>query len=174
MSSVPIPAERPAFVTSREPQPSNPSGTTATSEPPPVPLNSYGGRSPLIARTPPPPESPSFAQREAAFSQDPGRPLDPGQLSNLSRGRGRVLPPCPSFRPIRARQSARNLAAVRESARVMRRGGVLFRTWRQGRDWRPVAAVRREVPAVRIGMCGLNELLLKKGAARFTHHNLYF
>ena len=99
VNTVPVPAERPAFVTSREPQPANPSGTTATSEPPPVPLNSYGGRSPLIARTPPPPESPSFAQREAAFSLDPGRPLDPGQLSNLSRGRGAGAAAMPEFPP---------------------------------------------------------------------------
>jgi hypothetical protein len=56
--------------------------------------NSYsGGRSnyysprPLINRNETPAPGPSFQQRLPAMSRDPGRPLDPWQVDNISRGR---------------------------------------------------------------------------------------
>ena len=63
-----------------------------------LPSTIYGGSQPgktLLTRTPPPPARPTFEQREPALRQDPGRPLDPGQLDNLSRGRpvGPARPP---------------------------------------------------------------------------------
>ncbi len=47
----------------------------------------WGGSRPLIIRNETPGPSPSFQQRQPAMSRDPGRPLDPWQVDNLSRGR---------------------------------------------------------------------------------------
>lgn len=44
------------------------------------------GRRPLVSRTPPPPQNPSFAQRQPAMQQHPGRPLEPQQVENIRRG----------------------------------------------------------------------------------------
>ena len=59
----------------------------------------------LITRTPPPANLPTFEQRQPAFRQDPGRPLDPGQVNNLSQGRpagpfrSTEFPPHPAWAP---------------------------------------------------------------------------
>jgi hypothetical protein len=60
---------------------------------------------PLIARTPPPPRQPTFAQRQPAYRRDPGRPLSPAQVQNIDRGRpagparAEEFPPHPSWAP---------------------------------------------------------------------------
>ena len=57
-------------------------------------------RGPLVARNfPPPPVEPSFQQRQPALARDPGRPLDPYQLRNISRGRFAGPPRAPDFPP---------------------------------------------------------------------------
>ncbi len=59
----------------------------------------------LIARTPPPARQPSFAQRQPAYRMDPGRPLSPAQVQNISRGRPagpahvEEFPPHPAWAP---------------------------------------------------------------------------
>lgn len=47
----------------------------------------YSNSRPLIVRNETPGPSPSFQQRLPAIRQDPGRPLDPWQVDNISRGR---------------------------------------------------------------------------------------
>ena len=39
-----------------------------------------------MVNTPPPPQKPSFEQRQPALEQHPGRPLEPQQVQNLQRG----------------------------------------------------------------------------------------
>lgn len=98
-NSVPVPAERPTLVTVSQPQTASASGASAPNEQSQSQPNSDGGRSPLIVLTPPPPDSPSFALRQPAHSLDPGRPLDPGQLNNLSQGRPAGAPATAEFPP---------------------------------------------------------------------------
>jgi hypothetical protein len=43
-------------------------------------------RRPLVTRTPPPPQKPSFDQRQQGMQQHPGRPLEPQQVDNIRRG----------------------------------------------------------------------------------------
>src|SRR5215472_5925931 len=43
-------------------------------------------RRPLVTRTPPPPPNPSYAQRQNASQDHPGRPLEPQQVDNIRRG----------------------------------------------------------------------------------------
>ena len=43
-------------------------------------------RRPLVTRTPPPPQNPSYAQRQNAAQDHPGRPLEPQQVENIRRG----------------------------------------------------------------------------------------
>jgi hypothetical protein len=63
--------------------------------------NQLPNERPLIARTPPPPPSPSFEQRRPAMEQHPGRPLEPQQVQNLRQGqpagpmRDHEVPPHP-------------------------------------------------------------------------------
>ncbi|HUZ03919.1 MAG TPA: DUF6600 domain-containing protein, partial [Acidobacteriaceae bacterium] len=47
----------------------------------------FGGARPLIQRNAAPGPMPTFQQRQPAMLRDPGRPLDPWQVNNLSRGR---------------------------------------------------------------------------------------
>ncbi len=60
---------------------------------------------PLITHTEPPAPRPTFAQRQPALSRDPGRPLGPRQVNNLSQGRPAgpartpEFPPHPSWAP---------------------------------------------------------------------------
>ncbi len=73
---------------------------------------------PLIARTPPPARAPSFAQRQPAYRMDPGRPLSPAQVQNISRGRPagpvrtKEFPPHPAWAPP-ARSTQRETPAQR-------------------------------------------------------------
>jgi hypothetical protein len=59
----------------------------------------------LLARTPPPAPKPTFAQREPAYRADPGRPLSPTQVRNISQGRpagaarAQEFPPHPAWAP---------------------------------------------------------------------------
>lgn len=50
----------------------------------------YGGAPanahPLVTNAPPPPPKPSFTQREPAYQEHPGRPLDPQQTNNVRQG----------------------------------------------------------------------------------------
>jgi hypothetical protein len=41
---------------------------------------------PLVTKNPPPQQNPSFAQRQPAMQEHPGRPLEPQQMDNLRRG----------------------------------------------------------------------------------------
>ncbi len=43
-------------------------------------------RKPLVTRTPPPPQNPSYAQRQGASQDHPGRPLEPQQVNNIRNG----------------------------------------------------------------------------------------
>jgi hypothetical protein len=43
-------------------------------------------RKPLVTRTPPPPQNPSYAQRQNASQDHPGRPLEPQQVNNIRNG----------------------------------------------------------------------------------------
>jgi hypothetical protein len=43
-------------------------------------------RKPLVTRTPPPPQNPSFVQRQNASQDHPGRPLEPQQVDNIRHG----------------------------------------------------------------------------------------
>lgn len=43
-------------------------------------------RRPLVVNTPPPPQKPSFEQRQPALEQHPGRPLEPQQVQNIQHG----------------------------------------------------------------------------------------
>ena len=43
-------------------------------------------RRPLVVNNPPPPQNPSFQQRQPALQDHPGRPLEPQQVDNLRRG----------------------------------------------------------------------------------------
>ena len=101
VNSVPVPAERPAFVTSREPQPA-PQGGAGASAPP-----SLGGRSQLIARTPPPPE-PEFCAA--------GGCIEPGSRTSAGSGTAEQSEPRPGGGCCRhARVSAPSGRAVRHA-----------------------------------------------------------
>lgn len=43
-------------------------------------------RRPLVTKNPPPPQNPSYAQRQGASQDHPGRPLEPQQVDNIRRG----------------------------------------------------------------------------------------
>lgn len=43
-------------------------------------------RRPLVVNNPPPPQTPSFQQRQPALQDHPGRPLEPQQVQNIQRG----------------------------------------------------------------------------------------
>lgn len=47
----------------------------------------YNNPRPLVTRNEAPGPEPSFQQRQPFYSRDPGRPLDPWQVNNISRGR---------------------------------------------------------------------------------------
>lgn len=53
----------------------------------------------LVGHANPPPREPSFAERQPALSRDPGRPLGPHQINNLSRGRPAGPARTPEFPP---------------------------------------------------------------------------
>jgi hypothetical protein len=57
---------------------------------PPQGGSSQGGppqdHRPLVTKTPPPPQNPPFAQRQAPLQEHPGRPLEPQQMDNIRRG----------------------------------------------------------------------------------------
>ncbi len=57
----------------------HPAGQPGPGGPPPE-------RRPLVTRTPPPPQNPSYAQRQGASQDHPGRPLEPQQVENIRRG----------------------------------------------------------------------------------------
>lgn len=85
------PAERPApVVTHAEPapavRPANPA-PEAHMAPRPAPGGSPAPRPTFITKTPPPPRQPTFTQREPAYRQDPGRPLEPQQEENIRQGK---------------------------------------------------------------------------------------
>jgi hypothetical protein len=44
------------------------------------------GQRPLVTNAPPPPQNPSFNQRQPAMQDHPGRPLEPHQVDNLRQG----------------------------------------------------------------------------------------
>lgn len=56
-------------------------------------------RRPLVTKNPPPPQNPSYAQRQSASQDHPGRPLEPQQVNNIRNGqpagqmRDRETPP---------------------------------------------------------------------------------
>jgi hypothetical protein len=43
-------------------------------------------RRPLVTKTAPPPQNPSFSQRQGPLQDHPGRPLEPQQVENIRRG----------------------------------------------------------------------------------------
>jgi hypothetical protein len=60
---------------------------------------------PLVTKTPPPQQNPSFAQKQGAMQEHPGRPLEPQQVDNIRRGQpagqqqDREVPPHPAAQP---------------------------------------------------------------------------
>ncbi|MHB1936478.1 MAG: DUF6600 domain-containing protein [Acidobacteriaceae bacterium] len=101
VAAVPVPAERPPVIVALRPEVTTqpPSALAGSSQAQP----DEGFR--LIARTPPPAARPAFAQQLPGLSQDPGRPLDVGQMNNLAQGRpagpanARDFPPPTSLSP---------------------------------------------------------------------------
>jgi len=61
----------------------------------------------VVAKTPPPPPPVSFAQRQQALSQNPGRPLDSSEVQQIRSAQG---PPARTFvRPVQSQSNARRL-----------------------------------------------------------------
>jgi len=83
-----VPVQNPVQTPAPHPQPvapvaRGPQRTLTTTNQPPRPVEPR----PLIGRTPPPPQGPSFEQRQQAMQAHPGRPLEPQQIENLRQGR---------------------------------------------------------------------------------------
>lgn len=71
----------------------------------------------LVTHNVPPPVQPSFEQRQPAMAHDPGRPLDPAQLNNISRGRSAGPPRTTEFPPHPAWAPRPNFSAPGGGAR---------------------------------------------------------
>ena len=72
---------------------------------------------PLVTHNVPPRVQPTFAQRQPALARDPGRPLGPTQLDNISRGRPAGPPRTPEFPPHPAFAPRPNFSAPRGGGR---------------------------------------------------------
>ena len=96
---------RPGFVTARPPQAPTPVGPKPIIVPRNEPAPRAGVAPPLITRRQPPPQDPSFQQRQKAMQPDAGRPLEPQQIQNLRAGKPAgprkdpEYPPHPTARP---------------------------------------------------------------------------
>ncbi len=83
-----VPVQNPVQTPAPHPQPvapvaRGPQRPLTTTNQPPRPVEPRS----LIGRTPPPPQGPSFEQRQQAMQAHPGRPLEPQQIENLRQGR---------------------------------------------------------------------------------------